>query len=193
MKQAICSADEALTHEIMRKINPSEAELLSDPVFKAKIRFRFAGDEFPPFIVFKIFIKTDGVGLKYLSGRRTIKPASEAAVDSCKLMGNRKFLDQMLSDVCEEQQSQVSDVLDVANLQDYMKYLSKVDETSAKAGGKENTWRKLSLESVPRQHVIHDVLTYLQYRQMTDKILEYLRCGSLVPPSPSQQVEYIKP
>ena len=110
MKQAICSADETLTHEIMRKINPSEAQLLSDPVFKAKIRFRFAGDEFPPFIVFKIFIQTDGVGLKYLSGRRTIKPASEAAVDSCKLMGNRKFLDQMLADVCEEQQSQVRGV-----------------------------------------------------------------------------------
>ena len=57
-------------------------------------------------------------------------------------------------------------MIDIANLQDYMKYLSKVDETSAKAGGKENTWRKLSLESVPRQHIIYDVLTYLRDNQV---------------------------
>lgn len=38
---------------------------------------RFGGPEFPPMIFFKIYIHTEGKGLKYMSGRRTIKPASE--------------------------------------------------------------------------------------------------------------------
>ena len=38
---------------------------------------RFGGGEFPPMIFFKIFIHTEGKGLKYMSGRRVIKPASE--------------------------------------------------------------------------------------------------------------------
>lgn len=191
LKHAICSADHSLTHEIMRKISPLEAELLNDPVFRPKIRFRFAGDEFPPYIVFKIYIKTDGKGLKYLSGKKTILPASEAAIDSCNLMGNRKFFDQILADLCEEKQSRVNDVLDVTSLQDYMKYLSKLDETTAKAGGKENRWRKLCLEEVPRQHIIYDVLTYLQKGQRSDKILRHLNSRSLVPPTQMQQVQYM--
>ena len=39
--------------------------------------FRFAGADFPPYIVFKVYIQSDGRGLKYLSGKRVIKPASE--------------------------------------------------------------------------------------------------------------------
>lgn len=39
--------------------------------------FRFAGEEFPPRIVFKVFIQTDGYGVKYLCGRKVIKPASQ--------------------------------------------------------------------------------------------------------------------
>lgn len=34
---------------------------------------RFAGDEFPPYIVFKIFIQTNGQGMKYLCGKKVIK------------------------------------------------------------------------------------------------------------------------
>ena len=34
---------------------------------------RFAGDEFPPYIVFKIFIQTNGKGMKYLCGKKVIK------------------------------------------------------------------------------------------------------------------------
>lgn len=188
MKYAVCSADNCLTHEIMRKINPVEAELLNDPVFKAKIRFRFTGVEFPPYIVFKVFIKTNGVGLKYLSGKKNIKPASKAAKDSCHLMGNRKFFDQMISDLCEEKSSSIRDELDISCLQDYMKYISKIDETPAKAGGKDNLWRKLSLESVPQKHIIFDVLTYLQDGTKTEKLGKYLLKG---PSSQSQQVELI--
>lgn len=39
--------------------------------------FRFGGEEFPPMIFFKIFIQTGVQKVKYLSGRKMIKPATE--------------------------------------------------------------------------------------------------------------------
>ena len=36
-------------------------------------------------------------------------------------MGNRKYFDQMISDLCEENQNEIHDELDVSNLKDYMK------------------------------------------------------------------------
>jgi hypothetical protein len=39
--------------------------------------FRFAGDEYPPFIVFKVYTHlTDGNSAKYLNGKNMIKPFS---------------------------------------------------------------------------------------------------------------------
>lgn len=192
LKYAVCTADHTLTYDIMRKINPAEAQLFNDPVFQAKIRFRFAGEEFPPFIVFKVFIKTDGKGIKYLSGKKAIRPASEAAVDSLSLMGNRKFFDQMISDLCEENQTKINNERDVSNLKDYMKYLSTLDERSASAGGKANSWRTLLLETVPRQHILHDVLAYLSQGEKTDRFYQQLQSRKFFPPSQQQQVEYIK-
>ena len=40
--------------------------------------FRFGGEEFPPLIFFKIYTHTaEGKGVKYISGRKMIKPATE--------------------------------------------------------------------------------------------------------------------
>ena len=38
---------------------------------------RFGGAEFPPLIMFKIFIHSGGQGVKYYCGKKVIKPASE--------------------------------------------------------------------------------------------------------------------
>lgn len=38
---------------------------------------RFGGAEFPPIIMFKIFIHSGGQGVKYYCGKKVIKPASE--------------------------------------------------------------------------------------------------------------------
>ncbi len=76
--------EHSLTYEVLRKLSPLEAELLKDPSIRARIKFRFSGPEFPPFILFKIFTSTqsDGAGgVCYLSGRKMIKPAS--VVSSC--------------------------------------------------------------------------------------------------------------
>lgn len=186
LKYAICTAEHSLTYDIMRKISPAEAELLHDPVFKSRIRFRFSGSEFPPHIVFKIYIKTDGQGVKYLSGKKTIKPASQAAVDSCELMGNRKFFDQMIIDMCQDQQNLIVDELNVSNMKDCMKYLTALDETPASLGGRDNTWRRLSLDVLPRHHIIYDVVSYLTDRQMSVKMRDYLK-----PVSQTQQLECV--
>ena len=38
--------------------------------------YRFGGGEFPPMIFFKVFLHSEGKGVKYLSGKRIIKPAT---------------------------------------------------------------------------------------------------------------------
>ena len=42
--------------------------------------YRFGGAEFPPIIMFKIFIHSGGQGVKYYCGKKAIKPASEVHV-----------------------------------------------------------------------------------------------------------------
>ena len=115
--------------------------------------FRFGGDRFPPVILFKVFTsttrKTGGVsvgGVQYISGSRLIRPASDAAEDSRKQMGNRKFYDQMLVDACHHHQLGVTDEVDVTTMKEYMQYAANVDESPAYLGGKENTWRRLNLD-----------------------------------------------
>ena len=41
------------------------------------VSYRFGGAEFPPIIMFKIFIHSGGQGVKYYCGKKVIKPASE--------------------------------------------------------------------------------------------------------------------
>lgn len=116
---------------------------------------RFGGDTFPPVVLFKIFTSTSsqstiggvaGGGVQYISGKRLIKPASEAAEDSRRQMGNRKFYDQMLLDACHHHQLKVTEETDVTTMKEYMQYAANVDESPAYLGGKENTWRKLNLD-----------------------------------------------
>ena len=121
---------------------------------------RFGGDTFPPLVLFKVFTSTSSVrgvaggGVQYISGRRFIKPASEAAEDSRRQMGNRKFYDQMLLDACHHHQLKVTDEVDVTTMKEYMQYAANVDESPAYLGGKENSWRKLNLDGELNHHCI---------------------------------------
>ncbi|CAH1245754.1 CXorf58 [Branchiostoma lanceolatum] len=153
LKHAVCAAEHCLSFEILRKVSPMEANLLKDPSFQVRVRFRFAGSDFPPEIVFKVFIHTGGQGVNYVSGKRVIKPATNAAADSCRLMGHRKFYDQMIRDACQHEKDRVTDEIDIITMKDYMQYLSNMDETPAYMGGKENLWRKLSLEGSKIQYL----------------------------------------
>lgn len=170
LKYAICAAEHSLTYEILRKVSPTEANLLRDPVFQPKVKFRFSGMEFPPYIVFKVYLQNFGRGLKYLSGKRVIKPASEAASDACKQMGNRKCYEQMITDFCQTQKDQITDEGDVTNLKEYMQYLRNTDEMPARLGGKDNSWRKLSLEVLPRHNIMYDIMAFIDGGRVSPRL-----------------------
>ena len=70
----------------------------------------------------------------------------QAARDAYEQMGARLFYDQCLQDTLQQKQHRVSSEVDVTTLKDYMHYLSLLDETPAYMGGRDNSWRKLTLE-----------------------------------------------
>ncbi|KAL9965633.1 hypothetical protein ACROYT_G029462 [Oculina patagonica] len=185
LKYAICAAEHSLTYEVLRKVSPLEADLLRDPVIQARVRFRFGGAEFPPIIMFKIFIHSGGQGVKYYCGKKVIKPASEAASDSLRLMGNRKFYDQLIADMCQHEKDRITDEIDVTTMKDYMQYLSHVDECPAETGGKSNTWRRLTLDAIPRQNIVHDIFSFVACGVTTSRLVE--ECPDLLAIRPATQ------
>ena len=86
--------EQSWTHDVLRKISPNEADLLNDPSVNAKIRFRFAGQEFPPVILFKIFLISNGT--KYISGRRTIRPSTDVSLKICVIMRTFYIVEKQL-------------------------------------------------------------------------------------------------
>ncbi len=76
LKAAVCKAEQCVAIDMLHKISPGEAELLKDPSYNARLRFRcaaarllvvllshasfathrFGGHSFPPYIVYKIFL-----------------------------------------------------------------------------------------------------------------------------------------
>ncbi|KAI2598913.1 hypothetical protein G5576_116518 [Homo sapiens] len=211
LKHAICAAEFYVTHEILKKVAPLEAKLIKDPTMQCKIRFRFRGETFPPFIVFKIFLHTDGHGYKYFSGknvlmpsskallshcflwRRTfltlaihcrclrknilaigqqtfLKPLSQAVDDACKLMGERKFHRIIMEDERIFPKSKVTDIMDVVTMQDYVQYRSFFDEAPAFSGGRNNSWRKLNLENIPRTMLMYDIVHYSESGVISNRL-----------------------
>ncbi|XP_061263821.1 uncharacterized protein CXorf58 homolog isoform X2 [Bos javanicus] len=162
LKHTICAAEHHVTHEILKKVSPLEAELAKDPCMKCKVRFRFSGEIFPPFIVFKIFLHTEGHGYKYFSGKKFLKPSSEAEADAYKIMGRKKFYHQIKEDERLFQKFKITDDIDVVTLKDYMQYSSHLDEIPASSGGRNNCWRRLSLENIPRTMIMYDIVDYAE-------------------------------
>ena len=44
----------------------------------------------------------------------------QAASDSLRLMGNRKFYDQLIADICQHEKDRITDEIDVTTMKDYM-------------------------------------------------------------------------
>uniref|UniRef100_A0A6J0TBA7 Uncharacterized protein CXorf58 homolog n=1 Tax=Pogona vitticeps TaxID=103695 RepID=A0A6J0TBA7_9SAUR len=170
LKHTICAAEHCISYDILKRVSPLEAELLKEPTIQYKVKFRFAGSEFPPFIVFKIFCKSVGQSNQYLSGKRVITSRSEAAVDACKLMGYRKYYNQILRDELQHKKYGIIDEMDVATIRDYVQYVSYVDETPAYFGGRHNYWRKLSLENFPRAMMLYDIMDYAQSGKLSARL-----------------------
>ncbi|XP_017508708.1 uncharacterized protein CXorf58 homolog [Manis javanica] len=123
LKHTICAAENRVTHEMLKEVSPLEAELVKDPSMKCKVRFGFSGKTFPPVIMFKIFHHTEGHGYKYLSGKNVLKPSSEAVIDACRIMGEKKFYHQIMEDEHLFQKLKITEKIDIVILQDYMQEL----------------------------------------------------------------------
>lgn len=202
LKEGICAAEHTLSHQVLRKISPTEAELLNDPALDTRVRFRLGGEGYPPRILFKIFtnIKSTGSGssssssnsIHYLSGKKCIKAGSQAAIDASKQMGNRRLMEQLISDSCREQSAggRVTNDSDVSNLKELVQYRACLDETPAYLGGKDNTWRELDLRVLPRHHVMHDVSLYVTRGVVTANLKHSF--PKLWPHSPCQKAKQIR-
>jgi hypothetical protein len=156
LKHSIRAAEMSLSHEILRKVSPKESELLQDPAFKARVRFRFAGEEYPPYVVFKIYLTRPG----QLMCGDVIAPGSTAARDSLKLMGSREFCNQMLKDACHYEKRKVVAKTDVTSVKDYWQWQSTLDEMPSSLGGRNNQWRRLTLDIIPRHTVFYDLVDF---------------------------------
>ncbi|XP_062391705.1 uncharacterized protein CXorf58 homolog isoform X2 [Sardina pilchardus] len=139
--------ESSVTPAILRQLNPREAQLLTDPSMHCKVRFRFCGSRFPPFIVFKIF--QSGGRQHYISGKKIFRPSNQATPQTCKIMGNRKFLDLLVTDELLHHGRCVADAADVVCMRDFMQYSSHLDELPAYLGGRCNSWRTLRLHPLP--------------------------------------------
>ncbi|XP_074157017.1 uncharacterized protein CXorf58 homolog isoform X1 [Sminthopsis crassicaudata] len=192
LKHTICAAENCVTHEILKKVCPLEAALVRDPSVPCKVRFRFGGKNFPPFIVFKIFLHTGGHGNKYFSGKNTLRPSSEAVVDACKLMGNRKYYDQIIQDQLQFQKYKVADEIDVVTMKDYMHFTSFLDETPAYLGGKSNCWRRLSLQNFPKTMIMYDIMDYATSGTLSDRLQKELKYLLQKPKSEEMQHDQLR-
>ncbi|XP_050966541.1 uncharacterized protein CXorf58 homolog [Labeo rohita] len=151
LMNTVRSAEQCLASAVLRQLSPREAELLKDPSLKCKIRFRFAGPRFPPSVVFKIF--RIGGGGHYLSGKKVFSPSNQATADTCRMMGNRAFMDLISMDEFHKAAVEQQDVI---CMKDYMQYSSHLDELPAYVGGRENGWRFLSLKVLSRDVMLRE-------------------------------------
>nr|XP_038956064.1 uncharacterized protein CXorf58 homolog isoform X3 [Rattus norvegicus] len=142
---------------------------------KCKVRFRLTGETFPPCIVFKIFFKGDTHSYKYFSGKNLLKPSSKAVADAYKIMGERKFYQQIMQDEYFFQKFKIADRMDIVTVQDYMQYCSLIDETPASSGGKNNHWRRLNLRSIPKTMMMYDIVDYAESGVISDRLQKEMK------------------
>ncbi|KFO22347.1 hypothetical protein H920_16267, partial [Fukomys damarensis] len=173
LKHIICAAESCGTHEILKNVSPLEAELVKDPSMKCKVRFRFSGETFSPFIMFKIFLHTEGRGYKYFSGKNLLKLSSETVVDACKMMGKKKFYEQIMEDERLFQKFKVTDYVDIVTTQDYMTMMMYDIVNYAESGIKSARLQKEMKYLLQRPRTE-------EMRQHQLQIVSEVRCPSLV-------------
>ena len=156
LRSVLFEAERSLTLDVLRKISPREAEILTDGVCQARVRFRFGGMKWPPTINYKVF--TTGGGVQYFSGQRLIAPGSDAARDSCNIMGTRLFIENMIMSEQRMHGHKVTEQYQVSNRVDFIQYMTSLDERPAYEGGRNNRWRELGSIPMGAQMVFFDFL-----------------------------------
>ena len=143
LKSNLLKAQHSLSSDILKRLSPKEAQILKDPTSKSRIRFRFGGTDFPPTILFKIY--TLGTPIQYFSGHKLIKSGSQAARDSCIIMGPRTFYENIVMQEYHHNLFDIYEDYEVGNQIEVVKYLNSLDERPPSLGGRNNTWRELTV------------------------------------------------
>ncbi|KAM9497612.1 uncharacterized protein CXorf58 homolog isoform 3-T3 [Salvelinus alpinus] len=138
MSLTVRAAEHCLAPAILRQLSPREADLVRDPSMHCKVRFRFSGSQFPPVIVFKIFHL--GGGRQYISGKRVFLPSNQATTDTCRMMGNRIFINHIIADEIQRQGRMISDTSYITCMRDFMQW------DSLEVGGKDTVADRLRQE-----------------------------------------------
>ena len=69
--------------------------------------------------------------------------------------------------------------------------MSLLDETPSYLGGRDNSWRKLTLEDLPRQTIFYDVVQYLYSRKLSQRLENELPALLVKPVNQDMQMRHI--
>ena len=128
LKESIRLNESTCTKDVAKLLNSRDAPLLLDPAIEARVRFRFGGTSFPPFIYYKIFL--DNTTTVLIDGKTSSEKSQDFITDAGKLMGIGKLTITLWESSCADSRS-VS---------------ASRDSNPAYLGGRNNFWRILGSE-----------------------------------------------
>ena len=127
LKESIRLIEHTCTPDVARLLNCRDSPLLADNSMEARIRFRFGGTHFPPFIYYKIFVEGKTV---LIDGKSSSDSSPQFLDDASKQIGTGKLNVTLWESSCADSKSS--------------KRTS--DSNPAYLGGRGNPWRILGVE-----------------------------------------------
>jgi len=84
------------------------------------------------------------------------------------MMGERNFYAQLTSDLIERQKNKkVVDEIDIGTEQDRIRFKNYQDHSIARIGGKDNQWRSVDLQNLPKAAPIRDLFELIEAKQLS--------------------------
>ncbi|KAM9259318.1 LOW QUALITY PROTEIN: uncharacterized protein CXorf58 homolog [Cariama cristata] len=156
----------------------------------------FAGQEFPPFVVFKIFCSTEGQGSRHISGKRIISSSNESLYrpdrTSCSrnkyfpnkwgcltitsqnwvMLPTKPFVKSANSPSCL-----LLHWIIVRAIGEIRRRQStcNLDESPVYFGGRNNCWRRLPPQNSLETAIIYAIMDYAQPKTLSDRLKKELK------------------
>eukprot|EP00055_Hartaetosiga_balthica_P004495 m.11836 g.11836 ORF g.11836 m.11836 type:complete len:358 (-) comp3897_c0_seq1:169-1242(-) len=185
LKASVLAAQTVHADEFIATLCPTEYDILSDPTIVPTIRFRFGGNQFPPNIYYKIFLKNTGASIKHFSAQEILSTNDMAAEDAYNQMGHKKYMEQLMHDTYLHNHHGLSDASDVTDAREYQQLMGILDKRSAFEGGKANDWRSISLfePTASSSKIVSDFVEHVNSNGESDFQLTktYLDASKLIP------------
>ena len=145
LKEAVRVVELSDVHEFIHQVSSADADLLHDAGAFVRLRLRFAGECFPPSIVFKFI---SAVNTCVLTGRDLIRVGTVAGRDAARMMGTSAFLrQQRLDNHRAHEFDEMDPTVDIASRRDYLTYIAQMDDLPVWLGGRGNVWRPVPYDT----------------------------------------------